>query len=79
MAILVSPVWNQHHQSHDCDKQKSWNTSHDGRQKPPEIYNIAISIWQRYIIIIITFVIFVIILFFTHNKGTKQKYCNTYC
>ena len=77
MAILVSPVGIEHYQSNDCDEQKGWNTCHDGRQKPPEIYNIAISIGQRYIFI--TFVIFVYILFFTLNKGTKQKYCTTYC
>ena len=75
MAILVCPVGHKHHHSDDCDKQKSWNTSHDGRQKPPEIYNIAISIWQRYIIII-TFVIFVIILFFTQSKSIVTHIAN---
>jgi len=71
MAILVSPVGIEHYQSNDCDEQKGWNTCHDGRQKPPEIYNIAISIGQRYIFI--TFVIFVTFYFLLLIKEQSKS------
>ena len=41
MIILVSPVGNKLHQSNECDQTEGWNTSHEGRQKPPEKYKLS--------------------------------------